>query len=358
MISKAFRVASVAAVFMGTVIGAGFASGQEVYFFFTRFGASGVLGILLSTVLLAVLGTIVVTIGREIRSLSHRSFFRASLGPKVGYIADVLVTLFLLVLSGVMLAGSGALAHEMGLGWLIGIIVTGGLALIVLSFQMNGIRGFNLLVIPLIVGTGVAVACVGLRLQPTVITGESTGWLLSALQYGSYNLVLAIPVLSAIHFVEDDPDILRWGGFFGGVGLGIVALLFNFALLRSPSMTEIELPLLPLIAVFGPKVRWGFALVLWGELFTTYIANLYGLVQRWGESRRRIGYGLRLFFMVVLSAMISRLGFSWLIHMTYPVFGILSFLFIVCGFSRHLGFGGSLRKKADYTRKKNNEIST
>jgi uncharacterized membrane protein YkvI len=358
VISKAFRVASVAAVFMGTVIGAGFASGQEVYFFFTRFGDSGVLGILLSTLILAVLGTVVVTMGCQIHSLSHRSFFRASLGPTMGYIADGLVTLFLLILSGVMLAGSGALTHEMGLGWFTGIIITGGLALIVLSFRMNGIRGFNLLVVPLLVGTGVAVACASVRFTPSVIRGEANGWLFSAIQYGSYNLVLAIPVLSTIHFIEADVGILRWGGFFGGVGLGVVALLFNLALLRSSSVTGIELPLLPLIATFGPKVRWGFALVLWGELFTTYIANLYGLVQRWGESRRHIGYSLRLVFMVVLSAMIGRLGFSRLIHTTYPCFGLLSFLFIICGFLHYPGFMRSLREKADYTRKKNIEIST
>ena len=39
-------------VIIGTLIGAGFASGQEIYIFFYQYGINGILGITISSILL------------------------------------------------------------------------------------------------------------------------------------------------------------------------------------------------------------------------------------------------------------------------------------------------------------------
>ena len=42
----------VSLVIIGALIGAGFASGQEIYLFFYRYGLSGILGIILCSILM------------------------------------------------------------------------------------------------------------------------------------------------------------------------------------------------------------------------------------------------------------------------------------------------------------------
>lgn len=341
------RVAAVASIFMGTVIGAGFASGQEVYHFFSRFGRYGTVGIVLSSTILAALGAMVMTLAQRYQAISHRSFFHAAVGPRVGRWSDGFITFFLVIFSGVMLAGAGSLTQEMGWTWNAGVIGTGVVAAAVLSFRLSGIRGFNLLVIPLLLGTGVAVAGAGISLPAGCVQPlTSKGWFISALLYTSYNLVLAVPVLASVHLLEKDSKVLRWGGWIGGAGLGISALLFHLALSRSTGLLAgRDLPLLPIVSVFGPWAGKVYAVVLWGELFTTYIASVYGLVQRWGEVYPR-RYMARLMMIIITSVLVSRVGFSRLIHNAYPICGWLSLGLIIYMILRSLGFLQKLPKKA------------
>lgn len=329
MNGRIFRIATIAMIFMGTVVGAGFASGQEIFHFFTRHGALGTWGVIISTLLLSVLGSQLMLWGKSCRAESYRMLFSLVSGAHFGKAGDLFLTVMLLVLSGVMVAGSGALTKEMGGSWTLGAAGTAILGVIVLSFRLSGIRNFNFLIVPLLIGTGVAVAGTSLFLtpqQPSIAVVK--GWPISALLYSGYNLLLALPVLVVLHQLEPDEGILRWGGWIGGMGLGLTAILFHLALYRaSGGVLATELPLLPILTHWGRWFRGIYAFVLWGELFTTYIANVYGLVQRWGDARG-INYRIRLIVIVMLSVLIGHFGFAPLIQKVYPVFGFLSLLLL------------------------------
>ena len=70
----------IAATLIGTVVGAGFASGQEVFHFFSRFGRAGWGGILLATILLGMAISQVFKIGLQLRTNSYRDFLAHLLG--------------------------------------------------------------------------------------------------------------------------------------------------------------------------------------------------------------------------------------------------------------------------------------
>lgn len=333
MKSRVGRIAAVAAVFMGTVVGAGFASGQEIFQFFSRFGKLGVAGIGLSTLILGGVGSRLVQWGLEYGAVSHRPLL-CGCGPVMGRVADGILTVCLVIISGVMLAGAGALFREMGGVWSIGVVLTGMAAFAVLRRKLAGIRNFNLLVIPLLLMTGVTVAGMSLIYLPPQEGFSQGGWLWPSILYASYNLVLALPVLVSLHRMEEDPLILRAGGWLGGLGLGLAALLFHLAITRvSAGPTELELPLLPLLSPLGAWIKQAYAVILWGELFTTYIANVYGVVQRWGESHR-LGYQTRLALVLITTVAISRGGFARMIRFFYPLFGGFSLLLLICLFQK------------------------
>ena len=64
----------VAAVYVGTVIGAGFATGREIVEFFTRFGFYGLLAILLAGYLFIFLGAKIMVKAIEIQAASYEEF--------------------------------------------------------------------------------------------------------------------------------------------------------------------------------------------------------------------------------------------------------------------------------------------
>jgi uncharacterized membrane protein YkvI len=138
---------------------------------------------------------------------------------------------------------------------------------------------------------------------------------------------MALPVLVNLYQLEPDPKILRWGGKIGGLALGILALLFYRVLVKYDFST-IDLPLAFITQHWNKGWRYLYFLVLWGEMFTTLIAHAYGLVSRFNLTNNRWYLG-KLFFILVMAMLVSRLGFARLIKRFYPLFGFFSFIVLL-----------------------------
>jgi uncharacterized membrane protein YkvI len=346
--NEAWRVLTVAAIYIGTVIGAGFASGREIWQFFSQYGTAGTWGLFYSTVLLAVLGAKVMEWGRRIAASSYLDFLHSLAGKWAGRGGDLVLTVFLLFLLGVMLAGAGAIAVQLGGRWEWGCWGTAILAVIVLSRRLEGIKGVNLVFIPLLFAAGIILNLKAVQLATVpVLPGAPVGpalpaaavpvvsspppakgyWLLAAWQYSAYNLVLALPVLVTLHRLDDEAVVLRRGGVLGGISLGVLAFLFH-RVMTAAGGGQGELPLFLLTAGWGRWWRYGYALVLWGELFSTLIAHGYGLATRIGPADSR-HFTLRVAGLMALAVIIGYAGFGRLVGSLYPFFGMVSFALLL-----------------------------
>ena len=98
---------NLAGAYIGIIIGAGFASGQEVLQFFTSFGIYSVLGIIVATVLFAFLGMQVTQLGCALQTRSHKGIIDHICGRYLGRVVDVMITFFLFGVTVIMIAGSG-----------------------------------------------------------------------------------------------------------------------------------------------------------------------------------------------------------------------------------------------------------
>lgn len=83
-----------AGTYIGTIVGAGFASGQEVLQFFACFGYKGLIGILVVTVLFIILGYMVMELGYRIHAESHLDIVEASSGRILSAFSDILISFF------------------------------------------------------------------------------------------------------------------------------------------------------------------------------------------------------------------------------------------------------------------------
>jgi uncharacterized membrane protein YkvI len=324
-------VISIAATLIGTVVGAGFASGQEIFQFFSRFGTAGLSGLLLAVTLLGVASNQVFKIGLQLKTNSYREFLVYLLGPRLLPGADLFFTLFLLLLVGVMFAGSGAVFAALNLDQGIGLGITGLILVGVLSRGLSGMVKVNLCIVPLMFVFCLIVA--GYAFFARSATGlplPAQGcWVLAALQFTAYNLVLAAPVLLALAQGYPDPTVLRLGCWLGSIALGVLAVLINWSILAHfTALQQSALPMVVLAKKVNGGVFWGYSLVLWGEMLTTSLANIYSLGQRlyvWS------GWSFRGWAAIlsVTGIVISNLGFVKLIAIFYPVYGCLSLVLLV-----------------------------
>ncbi len=329
----------IATTFIGTIVGAGFASGQEILKFFSHFGYGGIIGIFLSCLFFCLTGTAIMYLGHKLQAVSFGQVVRHVCGRRLGPLMDLMLTLFLFGTLSVMLAGSGAVFFQQwGLPYWLGTGFTTLVTVLTVFLGLKGIINANSVVVPLLI-----LICVlatlpsisGARLRSNlsdflpVAEGAASQWALSALLYVSYNITLSAGVLAPLGKEIKNRRPLFWGGILGGLGLGALATLINLAILSHyPDSARYEIPSLFVAGRTVGVIQSAFSFVLWAEIFTTVIGTIYGLAARVSDYTG-LSYNRVTVVLMSVALGMSQLGFSGLVGTLYPLFGYVSLLFLV-----------------------------
>lgn len=118
------QVLKVALAFVGIIVGAGFASGQEVMQYFVAFGINGLWGAVISAVVMTVMALIILQLGSYFKAGEHGEVFRRVSHPVFSRLLDLGVVLTLFSTGFVMFAGAGAnLNQQWGLPLWVGALI-------------------------------------------------------------------------------------------------------------------------------------------------------------------------------------------------------------------------------------------
>ncbi|MCA1029448.1 hypothetical protein LCL95_00220 [Bacillus timonensis] len=338
MKGKWIGAAQVAVVYVGTVVGAGFATGKEIVEFFTQYGIYGLLGILLSGYLFIWIGTKMMMISRQIGAASYKEFNDYLFGKKIGSVVNVLMLVVLLGVTSVMLSGAGAVFQEQ-LRWHheIGILFTIGLTIFVMMFGVKGLFSVNIVVVPIMVTfsiilAGKAIAAGGLNIQLDVDKMFEFKWIVSPFTYTAFNLAMAQAVLVPLANEVNDEKVVKWGGILGGAILTAILIANHFTLSAVPNVVQYEIPMAEAMKLFLYSFHWFYILVIYGEIFTSVIGDIFGL-QRQLHIMLRVKNTTITVGILAIAYGISQFGYGSLISFLYPLFGYVSlallFLLIV-----------------------------
>ncbi len=318
--------------YLGAVIGAGFASGQEIMQFFVAYGSYGFKGAILATLLFALSGGVLLYTAHRVKISNYQTMITHLMGPRAGIIVDGVMALFLFLGISTMLSASGAVFYEhlylpKSLGILLAYLVVG---LVLFTGKKGLIMSYNFLVplklLLLLLISGYAAFFLN-NSQPTsaahiVLPARSEFWALSSLLYVAYNFALAMVVLTAYQPVTTCKDGIR-GAVWGGLVLGIMVVLTYLALHKYlPAVLQFEVPMLYVAGQISITAKRVYTLVLWMGILTTATANAYGFAQRFARLTG-ISYSVSLFLCMTLALPVSGQSFSGLVGKIYPLFGIL-----------------------------------
>ena len=93
-------------VILGTLIGAGFASGKEIYIFFAQYGVYGILGAIVSAVVTALIIYKVLKISNKLNINKNCEFVkRITVNKQISMIIENIINIFLTLSFWVMNAG-------------------------------------------------------------------------------------------------------------------------------------------------------------------------------------------------------------------------------------------------------------
>ncbi|GGE57597.1 GerAB/ArcD/ProY family transporter [Priestia taiwanensis] len=324
----------IAATYIGTIVGAGFATGKEIVEFFTVHGLYGAIGILLSGILFIWLGTKMMLLSVDIQAFSVQEFNRYLFGNTVGTIINGITIVVLIGVTSVMLSGAGAVFEEqLHLNRQLGIILTVAISLLVLQKGIEGVFSVNVIVVPImmlfIIGLSSTTFSTSLAsIGQTIPEGPvNIKWFINPFAYVALNLVLAQSVLVPLaHEVQDKKAIMK-GGILGGIGLCFILLSSHLAISSIESFHTYNIPMAEVIRQLNYVFHFLFIFIILGEIFTTVVGNVFGISKQL-QSIFDIPYFIVVVVVICVAYSISFVSYSPLLSFLYPLIGWVSLAFL------------------------------
>lgn len=140
-------------VIIGTLIGAGFASGQEICLFFFSYGTKGLIGIIISSILIGTTIYKTFKITQRSNTKNYKEFLDCLIkNKKVKEVSNIVVNIFILASFYIMIAGFGAyLEQEININSILGSTILALLCFIIFKTNVKGFIKANVLLIPLLI---------------------------------------------------------------------------------------------------------------------------------------------------------------------------------------------------------------
>lgn len=308
------RSLGAALTYVGAVVGAGFASGQEIYQFFARFGSRGIWGIGIAGAFFAGLGYLALERGRRGQIGSFGELLATLYPAWMVRLGEGATTAFLVVGLGVVAAGGGAAVGDLiRTPIVIGAVLTCSLIIWVVGRGTSAVVRANIVLVPYLIMLVLAVAMISWSHPVRLTPAPSKAWVLSAFLYLSYNIFTGIMVLIGLGARLSTRRESLGAALTGAGVLSILALLEHHALMRIGHPGD--LPMVDLASAVHPV--WGrfYAMSVWVALFTTGVAEAFAL---------RAQYGRRIMWIVGATFSFSFLGFQRLVAVLYPLMGVIA----------------------------------
>lgn len=299
---------------VGSVVGAGFASGREIMVFFTQYGKHSWWLIGWAAGLMAWICSL------SVRHAQDGGWCRMVSGR----LEQSCTLLLLFITGGAMVSAAGqmiALVWVNQQAYWLAAAGTLMLAWVVGNTRVLGCLGSGLSVllvcVLLVVRLHLPSVCAAVQLQPVKQTGLRA--VVHAAGYAAMNMTLAIGVVSRCPKKRGVPWLF---------GLSIAGLMgvSNALYLQHPEMMQEPFPIVRLLAAFG---RMGFVTsvcLLYLAIFTTLVSvvgTVRTALESWFHKRLQV-VGLSLLPMLCLSAA----GFSGIVERMYAPAGLLCFTLI------------------------------
>lgn len=331
LLKKGKNLLKISAIYLGTVIGAGFASGQELLQFFVRFSWRGMVGCIVAGFMFCALGAFILSKSYDLPRKTYRNYLKTVFPTPVASFLAVTTELFLCVSFCVMLSGAGAFFRQrLSLAPAVGIFVTAGICLLVFCRDLQGLSLLNLILTPVMIFGSLYVSVYA------VMNGSQPAWLPQinnhgkflpyALFYVGYNMLTAAAVLVPVSAVCDNKRQAVWGGALGGALLTLMMALCTAALFVTQTMISGPLPLLFLAEESGVFAYILYSVVLYMAMLTTAVSTGFSVVER----IKSLGINQKMAAVCVCTLAIpfSFIEFSLLVRYCYLFFGFLGILLV------------------------------
>lgn len=316
-------------VIIGSIIGAGFISGQEIYTFFLKYGQIGFVCIFFMGILLGLVIYKICLIVMNNKINCYENFLNnifKSRYKKLKKFLHSLVNIFLLISFFIMCAAFCAFfKQEYNISIYLSGIIVSIICYIVFIKNINAIIKINSILMPIIIIliffliTKLDIEQVNIKNDNNILIA-----IFNCILYVSYNTIILIPILLKLKNYMKNTKTIFLSSFICSIIIVFMALIIMGIISQINEINFIEIPLLYVTDTYGECYKYIYSFVLIIAIVTSAISAGYGFLEN--ETKSKKNYKRLAFFICIISILVSNLGFSNLVNILYPLFGILGLI--------------------------------
>lgn len=290
MKGKVYPTFAVGSTFLATIMGGGFATGREVVEYFTRFGAMGIYGIIVATILFVFWCTLSVEFARVTKCFDYMSFITRLYEPaeKFRMAFEITYVVMLLMVIAVVLSGGAEVLEELlALPYLGSLFIMFVITMSVVTFGAKFVRislsALAIVVICIVLGLLVTTAT---NVIPTasIVTSQGIsepGALVGGIKYADYNLVVLPSIISIAEVIRTRRMAIA-SGIIGGFSTGgILSCIYFMTLGFYPTIKGVPVPLLHVAEYGGPPgATYVYSVMLFIALIAPTVGMTHALCRR------------------------------------------------------------------------------
>lgn len=319
------NILSVACGYVAAVIGAGFASGQEIISFFVKYGRCGIFGILIACVIFTVFAYAVLGLCVQRKIYAYSDFLHTFFSPRAGTLSGALTLLFALTSVCVMTACAGEMgAALLGINRFIGSAVFALLCGVILFADSKSTMKINSLLGAIIV-VGIIFCCLYiLRFREHQTFLNEASMALSGMSYAGYNLITAGAVLSSMSRCLKDRRSAALASLASGIMLLVLmTLIWGVLGIYYGKINLGEIPMLTMTMRQNKALGAMYSIMLFFAVLTTGVSNGFTILDMKGD---RFGRAYTVAVLMMCAVAMSGAGFSRLINTAYRLCGYLGII--------------------------------
>ncbi|MFP7170608.1 hypothetical protein [Terribacillus sp. FSL K6-0262] len=305
---------------LATLIGAGYASGREIWQFF---GYESGLAIVIFTVLFSICCYVILHISFTEKSTHYFPVLERLVGRRLAALYDVLIVFYLFTVTVVMIAAGGATGTMYHIPNWLGILFISLMIILIFVSNVEGVVSMNSYILPILVGGLVIVLLVYTKHEQIDLLGdwrEQANWR-AAFPFTALNILPVVAVIGAIGKQMKVKGELWIASIGSGLIIGALTYLYNNDLMHiSHAIPNYDIPLFYILKNYPSFVLIGISIVLWLAIYTSAVSGVLGIVSRF-QTKWRGPLWLQAAVLIIMMLPLTQLGFTDLIALMYPLFG-------------------------------------
>lgn len=163
------------------------------------------------------------------------------------------------------------------------------------------------------------------KIGANIEVDNSLIWIYQALIYSSYNLILVIPVLVNFRTIIRNKKYIVGNSIMVGIIIGVLTIfIYGFLININENLANIEMPMVYVISKKYRALRTIYGIVILMAIFTTANSTGISFLNNINEKRKNLKNDA--IVLSLFSVIISGVGFSKLIEILFPLFGLLGLI--------------------------------